>query len=703
MQRTLYNDGVEVGQDDLRNTEDSKIKEILTARQTAMRYGVLEGLTVSVVGGNTVTIAAGRALFANGEVAALDTPLTGLTGASFSEGVSTFVGLRLTEVTSNPKPHESDPIVLDSRAASKLVAEFFVAADAASNPVALQKAITAELSDKTFVLLGEISGARGSLTVVSATPLPISKGLGGMDPYRSNQIAAENAAALVTLYGGTTDPNAPAETDIHPIASAEDHFHRSLVAGGKPKANNPHGTSSADVGADILIEDTLARYHANAILGLAPGTDAFTPDQGGSLAWGTGSFGIITVGDLLTRPDGVQERLMIRGREFTQAQLTAVLVQTQSLVALGFGADLYYILIRWGSIQPESGGQPQVVVTKKSDFDALCVLSDGSHASLNNATDTTVTDASRGERKFFVLGLINWGGSDFSPLPNKVTIPDPDGDLVYDASLPDGHPFKIPSGAKAIDLRRYGTVTNEQVQKRTLRPDRITVPIVTEENFVLHGGARFTPGKIVSVGGGLHANAAFAGNNDPLLKHLTDNDADDLWGHRHKGGTQHALADAALDGFQSAVNFVKQRDLTMTILKWSDLNGVTGDRTMGDAVGSSVDGDNKGAVYLLARTGYITNVGIHVELKGVSGNATKVRTFININGTDHEIGSGLSATGAGYSSFMMSPPFDTTHYAVAGTPTSAALVQCYHIVTHDNGTTHVARNLTVTAEFHYES
>src|SRR5206468_11462356 len=62
------------------------------------------------------------------------------------------------------------------------------------------------------------------LTVVSATPLPISKGLGGMDPYRSNQIAAENAAALVTLYGGTTDPTAPAETDIHPIASAEDHF-----------------------------------------------------------------------------------------------------------------------------------------------------------------------------------------------------------------------------------------------------------------------------------------------------------------------------------------------------------------------------------------------------------------------------------------------------------------------------------------------
>ena len=476
MQRTLYNDGVEVGQDDLRNTEDSKTKEILTARQTAMRYGVLEGLTVSVVGGNTVTIAAGRALFANGEVAALDTPLTGLTGASFSEGVSTFVGLRLTEVTSNPKPHESDPIVLDSRAASKLVAEFFVAADAASNPVALQKAITAELSDKTFVLLGEISGARGSLTVVSATPLPISKGLGGMDPYRSNQIAAENAAALVTLYGGTTDPNAPAETDIHPIASAEDHFHRSLVGGGKPKANNPHGTSSADVGADILIEDTLARYHANAILGLAPGTDAFTPDQGGSLAWGTG---IITVGDLLTRPDGVQERLMIRGREFTQAQLTAVLVQTQSLVALGFGADLYYILIRWGSIQPESGGQPQVVVTKKSDFDALCVLSDGSHASLNNATDTTVTDASRGERKFFVLGLINWGGSDFSPLPNKVTIPDPDGDLVYDASLPDGHPFITAtpsadpsrrSGAEAYSSSRPHHCTYRH--RRKLRPTR---------------------------------------------------------------------------------------------------------------------------------------------------------------------------------------------------------------------------------------
>ena len=158
MQRTLYNDGVEVGQDDLRNTEDTKSKEILVARQAAMRYGVLEGLTVSVLAGNTVTIDVGRALFANGEVASLDTPLTGLSGASISENVSTFVGLRLTEVTSNPKPHESDPIVLDSRVTPKLVAEFFVAADVASNSVALQKAVTAELSDKTFIILAEVSG-----------------------------------------------------------------------------------------------------------------------------------------------------------------------------------------------------------------------------------------------------------------------------------------------------------------------------------------------------------------------------------------------------------------------------------------------------------------------------------------------------------------------------------------------------------------
>ena len=506
-------------------------------------------------------------------------------------------------------------------------------------------------------------------------------------------------AKLVTLYAGTTDTNTvPAETDTHPIASAEDHFHRSLVGGGEPKANNPHGTSYIDVGADILVEDTFAQYHANGIIGLAPGEiDAFTPGEG-SLGWELGSLGVVRVNDLVIHDDGVKESLMIRGRPLTHGQITVL--QTASMSALGLVADLYYIVIQWGSTD---GGQPQIVAWKKSDFDALCVLSDGSHAWLNNAEDTIATDSSRGEKKFFVLGLVNWSGTAFSTLEGKspITIPAPDGDLIYSKDFPEGHPFKIPGTATGLDLRRFGTITNEQVQKHTLRPDRITVPIVTEDDFVLHGGARFVGNTIVNVGGGLHADKASAGK-DSLLKHLTDNDADSLWGHRHSSGVgEHALATADVPGFQSTTDFKKQRDLTMTILKWADIHDfVTAESAMGDAAATSLD-NAKGIKYGVCRTGYITNVVAHIgQINGGVNLDVIIYTGTGVGATGVTVANFTQAAGPNGQNILA--PTYTAQIPVTATPGAPALIFCTH--KRQAGTLGTAtQNLTVTAEYHYET
>src|SRR6266404_3789873 len=166
MQRTRYTDGIEVDASDLNNTESTKIAEILKTRTSLERFGVIEGLSLSIVN-NTVQVDIGKASFFNGEIISVDTPITNIVGASFDPGRSSFFGLRLTEVTSDPKPHETDPITADTRVNPRIKGEFFVAstANADAATTAQNNAVNAQINDGNFILLGEIKGTGDGISI----------------------------------------------------------------------------------------------------------------------------------------------------------------------------------------------------------------------------------------------------------------------------------------------------------------------------------------------------------------------------------------------------------------------------------------------------------------------------------------------------------------------------------------------------------
>jgi hypothetical protein len=735
MKRTLYIDGVEVDASDLNNTEDSKVDEVLLTRRVTAHYGVVDGLGCTN-SANRIVIDTGRLLFRNGEVGILDTPIVGITGASFEAGVSSFVGLRLTEVTSNPKPHEVDPTIFDTRASAILNAELFVATDNtdAARTKALNAAIDAELNDGNYVLLAEFSGTGSGLSAaLQTTPAPRTKG--GDDPFRDNPKTKDQKRGLVSVYLHPTN-------DQFPIESAEDHFHRSLIGSGNPEPRNAHGLTLADIHGDAILDQVITKhqgdFHANGVVGMEPPEDDFTTTMTGSFAWGTDSFGTVTVHDLVNTGDGAatNEFLVIQGKERKKGQITTIPdgVIAPKISFAGRPAGLYYIVCRWGS--NESGGQPVFGSSGKtinagdfaftSGFDSICVTNDGKRVWVNNAIDPADS-----ERKFYVLGLVQWdGASTFTNLNSNatITIPSTNGDLVFKNSLSAGHPLFIPASVKTLDLRRFGDVTNENVQRRTLRLDRLAQVVISEDDFIAHAGIRIIGGTPVVVNGqGLHA---VPGSNNTLLKHLTDFDAFDLFGHRQRLGTaQHGLAthdgalggnfapvdeDAAFSGFQASRDKWKQDNLTMTIFKWADLQDVQGgatQRSIGDAAAVSGGNPDTGVAggYGVVRRGILKNFCITLRTRPASGTHTlDVFVLYGPTGTlDGTFAGSISKTQVGTSIgvgaddfFRFVPEPIVGGVPIAGTPADPWLIKISREKSDANTGWH---DLTVTAEFHYTS
>jgi hypothetical protein len=750
MERTLYTDGVEVDASDLTNTEDTKVEEILLTRQVTTRYGVIDGLGCST-SGNRITVDTGRLLFRNGEVAVLTSPIINIVGASFEGGVSTFVGLRLGEVTSNPKPHEVDPTIFDTRATPKITAELFVASDpsTAARARALQAAIDAELNDANFVLLSEFAGVGNGLTRVTVTPQPRSKG--GDDPFRSPSKTKNQKTALVSIYLDNTN-------DQFPVASAEDHFHRSLIGSGIPNPQNAHGTTLTDIGGDAILDQAITKhqreFHANGIIGLESLEDEFaeTNFSSGSFAWGIDqTSSAVTVHDLLNVDDGVpqDEVLVIQGKELKKGQSNTI-PDGDKAPRISFASitvpGLYYIFARWGS--NEAGGMPVFDKMFKDDFDLLCVDSDGKKAWLNNAVDPTVVDVAIGpERKFYVIGLVQWNGSSaFTNLATNpmITIPGPSGDLLYKTGLPAGHPFQIPINKKVLDLRRFGSVTNETVQKRTIRLDRLTQVLVTEDDFIVHSGTRIVSGSPVMalVNSNNHATP---GPDNSILKHLTDFDADRLFGHRpaigtsehgrsqHSGGLDGSFIpldeEAVNSGFQSAADKWRQTFLTMTLMKWADLQtvqGAAGDTlAMGDAAAVSTRDALAGGAgsYIVYRRGELRNFGANVHHRpanlgpphtlsisfvvfSISGAAPSTLVTNAQEWSTLTVDDQLPALGFVSDASIVSRSCTNIVdvLTIEATPAAPKLISCVRTKNSaaDTGA-NVWKDLTVTAEFHYTS
>jgi len=733
MKRTLYNDGIEVDGSDLKNTEDTKIDEILLTRKNTSRYGVIDGLKCSN-SGNRIVIDTGRLLFSNGEIGVLSTQIPNVSGSSFEKDVSTFVGLRLTEASSNPKPHEVDPIQKDTRATQVLVAELFVAGDStsASRTLALQDAISSELNDGNFVLLAEFLGTGTGIEAVASqnTPLPRSKG--GADPFRSTVLRKEQIGGLVGVY---YDPS----HDQFPFASSEDHLHRSLIGRGIPSAGNPHATTLTDIGGDAILEQTITKHqldlHANCIIGLEPGdTDSddpfgdFTPGSG-TFAWSANGDGTVTIHDI-----SEDESILIQGKVRTKGEISSFAAdgtQRLSFVSPLSPAGQYYIVCRFAS----GDSQPVFVIVSKTDLDTRAVLSNGTKAWLNNAVDTD------GERKYLVIGLVQWDGvGNFVNLNSNptITIPSPSGDVVYtnDPNLI-GHAFFIPANKKALDLRRFGTVTNENTQKRTIRVDRIVPVVMTEDMFAVHAGAKIVSGRPPVPWSSPYAHAT-PGPDTTLFKHLTDADALSLFSHRGFGGVQHGLSahsggvdgsgipvdeNSTNSGFQASVDKWKQQNLTMTIFRWADLQDIADGSEKGMGNAAAVFGGDpilQGAgSYVMYRRGVLKNFAAHIQKRPTSGShSLTIRVGLRLIGAATGEATPYGVLYFGGVAFLSPTPLEVLSFRqgasannivclntsvildVPATPSTPVQIQ---MTREKNDSNDQWRNLTVTCEYHFTS
>lgn len=592
MERTRYRDGIEVDQSDLNNTEDTKVSNILFTRKDLQHFGVVEGLEVSTTDGVTLQVNVGRAYAKNGELIEVTTPITNITGAPTQVDVQAIVGLRITEVTTTPKAHESDPRTEKTRYEPKVVAELFVATDASTTAATAAKAqaSSAALTDENFVPLALLTGLGTTVGISSATVLARTKG--GEFPSISTAKSSQ-LTALQAIYNDT-------QNDENPIQSAEDHFHRGLIGQGTPNSRNPHGVSLADIGfdtGDIIREARVGL--TNGILGNEPADDDFTPNTG-SFAWSANDAQTqVTVNNLATG-----ETCLINDTVFNSADFDGI---NRNVSFAGAGAGFYYIVIQYG---------PQVALNiqriLKTTFDAYCPSNNGTPVWVNNAVDPTYS-----ERQFLVLGLVYWNGTSFANLnvgASEIKIPS-NGDLVYNTSFTGQ--FKLEAKPR-LDLRRFGTISNESTQKYTIRLDRLTEVVVTEDNFTTVHDSKAT------VASRLPASSSTA------IKHVRDADVKDLWGHRGKNNatsTEHAIATSSADGFMSKEDYQRLHALpsnvtSTSILRWANTLQVGSDeRSIADGVkGPKLNVSSKEWVaYSFNRVGNLTNWMLYIG-KGPAGN-----------------------------------------------------------------------------------
>lgn len=685
MQRTLYHDGIEVDESDLNNTENSKIAEIIVTRTSSTRFGVIEGLTLTVIN-NALTVGVGKASLPNGEIIQLTSALTGLVGASFDAGRASFFGLRLTEATSNPKPHESDPITQDTRASAKPIGEFFVAADATDDARSTAKnlATTTQTNDGNFILLGEVQGTGVGIVLRQNTPLPRTK-LGDQPGATTVPKTAEQKNKLNNLYEGDVNNESP-------IHSAKDDFHRSLIGTGIPSANNPHGLNLNDIGGDKNLQNFLLVAHTNGILGFEPSDDDFTPASG-SFAFSTADApsSSVTVAGIVS-----PEQVLIRGQTFDVSALSAA----TTINFTGKAAGLYYIAAKSGS---DTNG---IVVDAfaKGAIDGLVPLDNGTASVLNQALELSSVSGDL-ENKYVIIGLVRWNGSNaFTQLSDAGQIPIP-GMGTFFNGLASTDPYFLPAGKKTLDLRKYGTISSENVQKRSLRLDRLVTPVVPQSLFQFHSGLDVN-GTALS-GQGLHANInAGAGGNTTLLKHLTDADAWFLFGHRGaRGVVDHAAAlhDGTPNdlpqfyGFQTSTDKWKQDNLTMTILRWSDLNAIdANNRSMGDANATAIGNLTRGASYAFCRNGWLQNIAMRLgDHPNPASQTVSVSVSFN-GGSPTALATFTSSDPDGAIKVIVGGPGVFPITASPGAPGTITMLR--QATSSAN-----AKNLTVTAEYHFTS
>jgi hypothetical protein len=119
LDRTIWNDGVEVTQAQLVHEHDALASNIIQRFVDGQTTGVASGLTVTVNGSNAtlIDIAAGHGYSPNGDWVELAAPATSVGLSDYTLGTVNYVCAIYTEVDSRPEAHEVDGTTRNTQAA----------------------------------------------------------------------------------------------------------------------------------------------------------------------------------------------------------------------------------------------------------------------------------------------------------------------------------------------------------------------------------------------------------------------------------------------------------------------------------------------------------------------------------------------------------------------------------------------------------
>ena len=328
MDRSLFPEGVEVHQDDLQNTEDSRSFHILRRHMDVSVTGVVSGLKVTPNAGNPaiVDVASGYGYSPNGEYVELPNNITAIPLADSTFGVLNLVCVVYTETNDKLESHETSGETLPTIANRGFRLRVFTQAQYDVLPQS-DNNLTIDAIDRILIVAAIAAQGPGSALTIDDIELPkefgsainvvnLDSDVTGVGISSASPETPNGTGSLVWNFGaGTLSWTAPGDVSgnnvnvltggsyqlqsfpsnsvltvfvtasLLPISNqtdsiqvqnlyfsnaprftAEDIHHRSLIGSGIPTLNNPHGLTLADLGiAGTPIEEHQNTFHSNGI------------------------------------------------------------------------------------------------------------------------------------------------------------------------------------------------------------------------------------------------------------------------------------------------------------------------------------------------------------------------------------------------------------------------------------------------------
>lgn len=328
MNRSLYPEGVEVHQDDLVNTENTKSNNILRRHIDNSLTGVVDGLAVTPNTGNPslINVLSGSGYAPNGELIVVPTNINAIQLADSSLGIDNLIVAVYTETNDKLRAHETigsnfptrsnssfrirvftqsqfddlpetdNNLSNDSRDRSLILAVVTAQGSGVAitesnitSPPIFDSAITLEQVTANITGIELIQASPGTpngngtlqftfsnTTIVWIAPTDTSGdsvNIGTSGDFTLRSLPSGNTLSIsvsTSLLPASDQSDTISVQNLYfnkaPRHSSNDIHHRSLIGSGTPTSSNPHGLTLEDLGitGDVVV-DHQNLFHSNGI------------------------------------------------------------------------------------------------------------------------------------------------------------------------------------------------------------------------------------------------------------------------------------------------------------------------------------------------------------------------------------------------------------------------------------------------------